>query len=163
MSRKLFSQSLLLGISEETRKIRMLMNSHRPPPSPATASDIRPMSTFHLPDVPALAQYLIDMGLRPAFACRLSNNYVDFVARYRQVFESYFRRAIQGNCDLHLEHYRDIFVIQFRRTIQALGSQFMSAICVWLCQGGSPTHFSPQCIDVKITIFTTFYEVDRPF
>jgi hypothetical protein len=45
---------------------------------------------------------------------------MDFVARYRQVFESYFRRAIKGSCHLHPEHYRDIFVVQFRGTIQVL-------------------------------------------
>jgi hypothetical protein len=151
MSRRLFSQSLLRGIFEETRKIRMLMNSHQPPPSPA--SDIRSMSLFHLPDVQAPTQYLIGMGIRPALACRLSNVYMDFVARYRQVFESYFRRAIQGNCDLHLERYRDIFVVQFRGTIQVLESQFISATC----QAGLPTLFWPQCIDVKILIFTTFF------
>jgi hypothetical protein len=162
MSRRLFSQSLLRSIFEETPKIRMLMNSHRPPPSPA--SDIRSMSMFHLPNVQAPTQYLIGMGIRPALACRLSNIYMDFVARYRQVFESYFRRAIQGNYDLHLERYRDIFVVQFRGTIQVLESQFISATWVWLCQDGLPTLFWPQCIDVKIPIFTTFfYKVDGPF
>jgi hypothetical protein len=114
------------------------------------------MSTFHLPDVWAPAQYFIDMGLRPALARRLSNIYMGFVARYRQVFELYFRRAIQGNCDLHLEHYRDIFVVQFRGTIQVLESQFMSATWVRLCQAGLPALLWPQCIDVKITIFTTY-------
>jgi hypothetical protein len=114
------------------------------------------MSMFHLPDVQAPTQYLIGMGIRPALACRLSNIYMDFVARYRQVFGSYFRRAIKGNCDLHLEHYRDIFVVQFKGTIQVLRSQFMSAAWVWLCQAGLPTLFWPQSIDVKIPIFTTF-------
>ena len=161
MSRRLFSQALLRGILEETRKTRMLISSHRPPPSPA--SEIRSMSTFHLPDVPAPAQYLIGMGIRPALACRLSNIYMGFVARYRQVFESYFRRAIQGNCDLHLDHYRDIFVVQFRGTIQVLEFQFMSAIWVWLCQAGLPTLFWPHDIDVRIPIFSTFYEVDGLF
>jgi hypothetical protein len=154
MSRRLFSQSFLRGIFEETRKTRMLMSSHRPPPSPA--SEIRSMSTFHLPDVRAPAQYLIDMGLRPALARHLSSIYMDFVARYRQVFESYFCRAIQGSCHLRLEHYRDIFVVQFKGTIQVLESQFMSATWVWLCQAGLPTLFWPQCIDVKIPIFTIF-------
>jgi len=161
MPRRLFSQSLLRGILEETPKTRMLMCSHRLPPSPA--SEFRSMSTFHLPDVHAPAQYLIGMGIRPTLACRLSNIYMDFVARYRQVFESYFRRTIQGNCDHHLEHYRDIFVVQFRGTIQVLESQLLSATWVWLCQAGAPTLFWP-CIDVKIPIFNTFfYEVDGPF
>ncbi len=154
MSRRLFFQSFLRGIFEETRKTRMLMSSHRPPPSPAF--EILSMSTFHLPDVQAPAQYFIGMGIRPALACRLSNIYVDLVARYRQVFESYFHRAIQGSRHLRLEHYRDIFVVQFKGTIQVLESQFMSATWVWLCQAGRPTLFWPQCIDVKIPIFTTF-------
>ena len=152
MSRRLLSQSLLRGIVEETCEIRMLMSSYRPTPSPA--SDIRPMSTFHLPDVKAPTQYLIGMGAKPAFA---PSFIMDSVAQYRQVFESYFHRAVQGSCQLRLEHYRDIFVIQFKGTIQVLQSQFMSAIRVWLCQAGLPTLFLPQCIDVKIPVFTTFF------
>lgn len=161
MSRRLFSQSILRGIFEETRKTRMLTSSHRPPPSPA--SEIWTTSAFRLPDVWAPDQSLIGMGIRPALARRLSNIYMDSVARYRQVFESYFRRAIQGSCHLRLEHYRDIFVVQFKCTIQALESQFMSATWVRMCQAGLATHFWPQCIDVKIRIFTTFYEVDGTF
>ena len=161
MSRRLFSQSFLRGIFEETRKTRMLMSSHQPSPSPA--SEIRTMSTFHLPNVQAPAQYLIGLGIRPALARHLSSIYMDLVARLRQVFESYFRRAIQGNCDLHLEHYRDTFVVRFKGTIQVLQSQFMSATWAWRCQAGLPTRLWPQCIDVKIPIFTTFYEVDEPY
>jgi hypothetical protein len=155
MSRRLFSQSLLRGIFEETRKTRMLMNSHRPPPSPASES--RSMSTFRLPDVRAPDQYLIGMGIRPALARHLSRIYMDTIARYRQVFESYFRRAIQGSCHLRLEHYRDIFVVQFKGTVKVLESQFMSVSWVWRCQAGLSTLFWPQCIDVKIPIFTTFF------
>ena len=114
------------------------------------------MSTFHLPDVQAPVQYLIGMGIKPALARRLSNIYMDSVARCRQVSESYFRRAIQGSCHLRLEHYRDIFVVQFRGTIQALESQFMSATWVRLCQAGLPTLFWPQSIDVNTPIFSTF-------
>jgi hypothetical protein len=154
MSKTLFFQSFLRGIFEETRKSRMLMSSHRPPPSPA--SEIRSLSTLYLPDVRAPAQYFIDMGLRPALARHLSSAYMDFVARLRQVFESYFCRAIQGSCHLRPEHYRDFFVVQFRGTIQVLKSQFMSATWVWLCRAGLPTLFWPQSIDVKIPIFTTF-------
>jgi hypothetical protein len=51
-------------------------------------------------------------------------SYMDIVARYKQVFESYFRRAIQGSCHLHPEHYRDIFVVHFRDTIQVLESSW---------------------------------------
>jgi hypothetical protein len=137
------------------------MSSHRPPPSPA--SEIRSMSTFHLPDVRAPAQYFIDMGLRHTLARHLSSVYMNFVARLRQVFESYFCRAIQGSCHLRLEHYRDIFVVQFKGSIQALESQFMSATWVWLCQAGRPTPFWPQCIDVKIPIFTIFTKLTDLF
>ena len=152
MSRRSFPRSLLRYISDVSREIQMLTGPHFPS---SPAPEIRPMSTFHLPDVQAPTHYLIGMGIRPALAYRLSNVYMGFVARYRQVFESHFRRAIQGNCDLHLEHYRDIFVIQFKGTIQVLQSQFMSTTWVWLCQAGLPTLLWPQSIDVKILIFTT--------
>ena len=137
------------------------MNSHRPPPS--SASEIWSMSTFRLPDVRAPNQYLIDMGIRPALARRLSSIYMDSVARYRHVFESYFRCAIQGSRHLRLDHYRDIFVVQFRGTIQVLGSQFISATWARLCQVGLLTLPWPQSIDVNIPIFTTFFEVDALF
>lgn len=114
------------------------------------------MSIFHLPDVQAPAQYLIDMGIKPALARRLSDIYMDFVARYKEVFESYFRRAIQGSCDLHPDHYRDLFVVQFKGTIQALESRFMSATWVWPCQAGQPTLFSLRGIDVRIPAFPNF-------
>lgn len=156
MSRRLFSQSFLRGIFEETRKTRMLMSSQRPPPSPV--SEIRSISTIHIPDVQAPAQYLIDMGIRPTLARHLSSVYMDFVARLRQVFESYFCRAVQGSSHLRLEHYRDIFVVQFRGTIQVLESQLLSATRVWLCQAGLPTLW-PQCIDVKIPILATFFTI----
>ena len=104
------------------------------------------------------------MGIKPALACHLSNIYMDYVARCRQVFESYFCRAVQGSCHLRPEHYRDVFDVQFKGTIQALGSQFMSAIWGWQCRAGLPTLFWPQSIDVNIPIFTTFFnEVDRTF
>ena len=156
MSGRLFPRSLSRYISDVSREIRMLTGPHFPSPVPK----IRPMSTFHLPDVRAPAQYLIDMGLRPALARHLSSVYMDFVARYRQVFESYFCRAIQGSCHLCPEHYRNIFDVQFKGTIQVLESQFMSATWFWLCRAGLPTLFWPQCIDVKIPILLSLYEVD---
>ena len=81
---------------------------------------------------------------------------MDIVARYRQVFESYFRRAIQGNYDLHPEHYRDIFAVQFRTTIQALASRIMSTAWAVLREAGTPALFSSRGIDVGIPAFTTF-------
>jgi hypothetical protein len=152
MSRRLFLHPLLRNISDVACEIQILTSRHQTP----STSKIQTMPPLHLPNVQAPAQYLIDMGLRPALARHLSCDFMDSVARYRQVFESYFCRAIQGSCHLRPEHYRDIFDVQFKGTIQVLGSQFMSAIWVWLCQAGLPTLFSPQCIDVKIPIFTTF-------
>lgn len=157
MSRRLFSNSVPRVIFDVAREIRMLTGPHQPPTSEITSSPL------HLPDVRELAQYLIDMGLKPALARRLSGVYMDSAARYRQVFESYFRRAIQGSRHLHPEHYRDIFVVYFRGTIQVLESQFMSAAWVWLRRAGlSPTIFWPRCMDVRIPLYPTFYKVDRP-
>ena len=121
-----------------------------------------PDSLLHLPDVREPAQYLIDMGLRPALARRLSNIYMDFVARYKQVFESYFRRAIQSSRDPLPDQYRDLFVVQFKGTIQALEIKFMSATWVWPCRAGPPTLFSPRSIDVRIPAFPNFCVADRP-
>ena len=159
MSRRLFSNSLLRGIFDIAREIRMLTNPQGPSPTP----EIRTMSSLRLPDVWASSQYFINVGLRPALARRLSNVFMDIVTRYKQVFESYFRRAIQGSCHLHPEHYRDIFVAQFKGTIQVLEFQLMSAACAWLCRAGlAPTLFWPQCIDVRIRVYATLYEVDKP-
>ena len=156
MSRRLFSDSLPRGTFDVFREIQMLTIPHQSP-----ASEIRGLPPLHLPEVWEPAQYLIDMGLRPALARRLVNVYMDSVSRYRQVFESYFRRATQRSCHLNPEHYHDIFVVQFKGTIQVLKSQFMSATCVWLCRAGLPlTIFWPQCIDVRIPVYTVPYEVD---
>lgn len=158
MSRRLFSSSVSRFIFDVSREIRMLTSPHHPP-----TSEIRTLSPLHLPDVWTPCQYLINMGFRPALARRLSDVYMDIVARYKQVFESYFHRAIRGSCHLHPEHYSDIFVVQFRCTIQVLKSQFTSAAWVWLCRAGlPPTFFGPQSMDVSIPVYATLYEVDRP-
>lgn len=159
MSQRLFSNYLPRGISVVAREIRMLTSPHLHP-----ASEIWTLSPLHLPDVWAPSQYLIDMGLRPALARRLSTFYMNIVSRYRQIFDSYFRRAIQGSRHHHPEHYREIFVVQFRVTIQVLETQFMSTALAWLCQTGLPlTLFWPQCIDVRIPVYTTLYEAHRPW
>lgn len=153
MSRRLFFNSLPRGIFDVTREIQMLTSLHQPP-----ALEIRTLSPLHLPEVREPAQYLIDMGLRPALARRVSSTYMYSVARYRQTFESYFRLAIQERSHFHPKYYRDIFVIQFKGTIQVLESQFMSIARVWLSRASlHPTPFWPQRIDVKIPIFTTFF------
>lgn len=159
MSRRPFSNSLLRGIFDVAREIRTLTNPHWLSPAP----EIRTSSPLHLPDVAEPAQFLIDLGLRPALARRLSSVYMDIVGRYRRVFELYFRRALQGSCNHHPEHYRNTYVVQFSGTIQVLESQFMSAAWDWLRQAGLlPTLFWPQNIDVRIPVYVTLYEVDRP-
>ena len=158
MSRRLFSYSLLRDISNVACEIGMLTSPHQPSPTP----EIQTMPPLHLPDVGKPAQHLIEMGLRPALARRLSSIYMDIVSRYKQVFQSYFRRAVQGSYHHHPAHYRDIFVIQFKGTIQVLESQFMSSAWVWLCRAGlSPTLFWPHCIDVRIPVYATLYTVDK--
>lgn len=136
----------------------MLAGPHQPP-----ASEIRTLTPLHLPDVREPAQYLIDMGLRPALARRLVSAYMNTVSRYRQVFESYFLRAVQGSCHHDPGHYNDIFVVQFKGTIQVLESQFMSAAWVWLYRAElPPTLFWPQCMDVRIPVYTPLYEAYGP-
>ena len=158
MSRRLFSDSVSRVIFDVAREIRMLTDPHQLP-----ASETRTLSPLHLPDVWTPSQYLINMGFRPPLARRLSSLYMDIVSRYRQVFESYFHRAIQGNYHHHSKHYCDIFVVQFRCTTQVLRSQFISAAWDWLSRAGlAPTLFWPQCIDVRMPVYTTIYEVDRP-
>ena len=153
MPRRLFSNSLLRGIFDIFRENRTLTSPYQPPAS-RTLSLQTPL---RLPDVREPAQDLIDMGLRPTLARRLLSVYMDSVARYRQVFESYFRLAIREGCHFHPDHYRDIFVIYFRGTIQVMESQFMSAAWVWLCRAGlPPTPFWPQCIDVRIPAYAAF-------
>ena len=153
MSRRLFSYSLLRGISDVACELRMLAGPHQPLPT----SEIQIIPPLHLPDVQAPAQYLIDMGLTPVLSTRWSGVYMESVARYRHILESHFRRAIQGSCHLRPEHYRDALVVQYKGTIQVLESQFISAAWVWLCRTGQPpTHFRPQCMDVRSPVNTAF-------
>ena len=156
MSRRFspLSLSLLRSISDDAREILMLTKPYRPP----MASDIQtgPHVLLHLPDVRSPVQYLIDMGLRPALARHISSVYIEFVARYRQVFKSHFRRIIRDGCHLHPDHYRNVFIVQFKGTIQVWESQIVSTVCVWLCQAGlSPTVSHPQCMNVSATISKT--------
>ena len=144
-----FSHSLLRNIFDISREIRMLTS----PDSPPYSSEIRDLLPLRLPDVRTPGQDLIDLGLRPVLARRLSSVYMDFVARCRQVFELYFRRIIHGGCH-HPKYYRDVLVIQFNSTIQACESRIMSTAWVWLCQAGlSPTSFS---LDVRISGHSIF-------
>lgn len=109
-------------------------------------------SLLYLPEVwtPA-AQYLIDVGLRPSLAQRLSDTYVDFVARNRKLFESYFNCAISKGCHLSAECYRSTFIVQFKRTIQVWDSQFVSVVRVLSRQAGVPmVSFHPERVDASI-------------
>jgi len=149
---RLFSHSLLRDIFDISREIRMLTS----PNSLSCSSEIRDMLPLHLPDVRTPAQYLIDLELRPVLARRISSVYMDFFARYRQVFELYLRRVIHSGCQRQrLEYYRDIFVIQFMSTIQVWESRTMSTARVWLRPAGlSPTSFS---LDVGIPGYAVIF------
>ena len=139
----LFSQSLPRDTFDIPREIRMLTS----PDSLPCSSEIRDMLPFHLPDVLTPTQHLIDLGLRPALARRISHVHMDVCARYRHVFELYFRRVIHDGCQ-HPEYYRHIFVAQFMSTIRVWESQIMLTARVSLCRSGiSPISFS---LDVSI-------------
>ena len=147
---RLFSHSLLRDISDTSRKIRMLTS----PYSLSYSSEIRDTLPLHLPDVRTPAQYLIDLGLRPVLARRISSEYMDFFTRHRQVFELYLRRVIHGGCQ-HPKYYRDFFAVQFNSTIQVWESRIMSTARVWLCRAGlSPTSFS---LDVRIPSYAIIF------
>jgi hypothetical protein len=151
MSRVLFSHSLLQDILGVSREIRTLTGPH----TPLSTSEGPDMFPLRLPDVRAPAQYLIDLGLRPALARRLSSLYMDFVARCRGVFESHFHRVIHDGCQ-HPEYYRDIFVVQFKGTIQVWESRIMSTAWTWLCQAGLlPPHPFPDVSTYHTLPFVT--------
>ena len=147
---RLFSHSLLRDISDISREIRIRTSSD----SLSCPPEIRDILPLHLPDVRTPAQYLIDLGLGPALARRISTVYMDFFARYRQTLESYLRRIIHDGCQ-HPEYYRDIFVVQFRSTIQVWESRIMSSARVWLCLAGlSPISLA---LDVRIPSDAIFF------
>jgi hypothetical protein len=157
MSRRIspHSLSLLRSISDDAREILKLTKPYRPP----MPSDIQTGSQIllHLPDVRSPVQYLIDMGLRPNIARHISSVYMEFVSRYSQVFRSHFRRVIRGGCHLAPEYYHDLFIVQFKGTIQVWGSQLMSTVRAWLCRAGlPPTAPHPQCVDVSVTLRSSF-------
>jgi hypothetical protein len=144
---RLFSHSLPRDIFAVSREIRMLTGPHTP------SSTSEGPGTLRLPDVRAPAQYLIDLGLRPTLARRISSLYINFFARYRQVFESYFHRVILDGFQ-HPEYYRDILVVQFRYAIQVWESRIMSTAWIWLCQVGLlPSRLFP---DVRTSVILHF-------
>ena len=105
----------------------------------------------HLPDVQISTQYFIDMGLRPATAERLLASFLQSVTQYRQTFEFYFRRPVQGGC-VPPGYYHDTFVLLYRRTIQSWASQVVSAVQFQLCQTVSSSDLCKQHIDVSLVI-----------
>ena len=146
----LCSRSLPRDIFDIPREIRMLTS----PDSLSCTSEIQDIPPLHLPDVRTPAQYLIDLGLKPVLARRISSVYMDFFAQYRQLFKLYLRRVIHGGRQ-HSEYYRDIFVVQFKSTIQVWESRIMSTAGIWLCRAGpSPTSLS---LDVRIPGYAIFF------
>lgn len=141
---------LMRDILDGSREIRLLSDTYGRIPGgleSLTTSQLR----LHLPEVWAPAQYLVDMGLRPALARRLSGTYMDVVARYRETCQSYFDRATRGD---HLtEYHREVFIVLFKRTIQAWDSQIVSIVRVRLCQAGTPT-VRPERVDASIIVYT---------
>jgi hypothetical protein len=141
----IFSRSFMRNILDDSHEMQLLSGT----PSPTLARESL-TSQLHLPEVRAPAQYLIDMGLRPALAQQLSNTYLDFVARHKKSCESYFNHATHGGYHLPIECYRDAFVVLFTRTIQTWDSQFVSIIRVRLCQAGVfPAFLCPERLDAS--------------
>ena len=128
--------SFMRNIFDGSREIRLLSDKHGYTPTGLKSSTT---SQLHLPlpEVLAPTQYLIDLGVQPAIARRLSGTYMDVVARYRETCQSYFDCATQGGGHL-TEYYREVFIILFKRTIQAWSSQIVSIVRVRLFQGGAP-------------------------
>lgn len=137
-------------IFDDSREIRLLSETRG---YGTTGFDSSTTSQLHLPEVLAPAQYLIDVGLQPAVARRLSSTYMDYVGRYRMTCQSHFDRATRGG---HLtEYYREVFAVLFRRTTQAWGSQIVSIIRVQLCQVGKPQIIvRPKRVDASNTVIS---------
>ena len=152
MSGRIFPISLTQAILDGSRKLRSLSDLHCHS-LPGFEPPATPQLQLHLPEVWAPAQYLIDMGLRPTFARRLSSIYMDVVARYRETCQSHFNRATHGG---HLtEYYHKVFIVLFRRTVQAWESQIVSIVRVQLCQAGAlQVTVHPERVDASIIIIS---------
>jgi hypothetical protein len=143
----IFPISLTQAISDSSRELRSLSDLHC-----HSIPGFKPLATpqlhLHLPEVWSPAQYLIDMGLRPALARRLSGTYMDVVARYRETCQSYFDRATRGG---HFtEYYREVFIILFKRTIRVWDSQIVSIVRMRLCQAVTPqATVRPERVDAS--------------
>ena len=141
--------SILRDILDDSREMRLLSDSHGYTLSRLESS--APQLPLRLPEVLAPAQYLIDVGLRPALARRLSSTYMDFVDRYRKTCQSHFDHATRGG---HLtEYHREVFTVLFRRTTRTWGSQIVSIVRVQLCQGGtSQATICPERVDASTAV-----------
>lgn len=143
--------SILRDILDDSREMRLLSDAHGNTPSRLESS------THHhhleLPEVWPPAQYLIDLGLRPAFARRLSSNYMGVVDQYRKICQSHFDRATQGG---HLTaYYHKVFIILFKRTVRAWDSQIVTTIRVQLCQAGAhQVTIRPERVDVSTIVIS---------
>lgn len=139
-------------ILEDSREILLLSNTYFSTPhglGSSTASQFR----LHLPEVWAPARYLVEVGLQPALARRLSGTYMDFVDRYRKTCQLHFDRVTHGD---HLtEYYHEVFIVLFKRMIQALGSQLLSTVRVQLCQAGArQATIRPERVNVSKSIIS---------
>src|SRR5258708_31956600 len=108
--------TFMRDIVNDSREILLLSDTHGytlTSLEPSTTSQLR----LRLPEVWAPAQYLIDVGLRPGVARRLSSTYMDSVARYRETCQSHFDRATHGGGHL-TAYYREVFIVLFKRMIQ---------------------------------------------
>ena len=133
-------------------KIRLLSDTHGYTPTGVQSSTTSQLQ-LHLPEVWSPAQYLIDVGLRPALARRLSSTYIGVVDQYRNICQSHFDRATHGDGGHLTEYYREVFIILFKRTVQAWGSQIVSIARVQLCQAGAPrATVCPERVDVSTVV-----------
>jgi hypothetical protein len=152
MPGRLFSRSVMQDIFNRSREMRLLSDTYC-----TVLAGFEPPTTLELslPEVRAPAQYLIDGGLQPALAQRLSSTYMDFVARHREIFESHFYRATHGGCHLPIEYYRNTFIALFKRTIKAWDSQFVSIVRVQLYRVGvSSASVRPGCVDASTIVIS---------
>lgn len=140
-------------ILADSREILLLSDTYGYTPAGLKSSTTSQLQ-LHLPEVWSPTQYLIDVGLRPALARRLSSIYIGVVDQYRNICQSQFDRATHGDGGGHLtEYYREVFIILFKRTVQAWGSQIVSIARVQLCQAGAPrATVRPECVDVSTIV-----------
>ena len=132
-------------------KIRLLSDTHGHTPT-GLESSIPSHNHLYLPEVWAPAQYLIDLGLPPALARRLSSTYMDVVDQYRKICQSHFDLATHGS---HLTgYYRKVFIVLFRRTVQAWDSKIVSIARVQLCQAGVQATVHPERVEASTIVIS---------